>query len=496
MTAEPIRVLMVEDNPGDADLVRELLAEGGDASFCIECADRLAAGKERLQQGGVDVVLLDLSLPDSDGLETLDQLIAQAPAVPVVILTGLQEDRVGLESVGRGAQDYLVKGQFTGPILKRAIRYGIERFRADEKLRRHEAHLRMLTERLPAILWTTDRELRFTSSIGSGIQRLNIPPEQAPYASLYELFQTQDAAFPAIDAHLRALQGESVLYEIDWHERTLQTRVEPLTQGTQIVGTIGVALDITDHRRIEEEFRLARRIQQGLLPRTMPVSRHFEFGGCSFPAEATGGDFFDCFRLADGSVGLVIGDASGHGFGPALLAAVTHAALRTLRLTGMRRGLGGMLDTCNLLLCEDVGDDFFVTLLAATFNRAPCSVTYSNAGHNPGLILDPSGAVRARLTRTGYPLGVEPTESFPEPPPCPLAPGDLVLFVTDGVPDAATPDGPPFGMERALNVVRGCRNQCAQEIADTVCTAARDFCQGTPHRDDITAVVVKVLVTP
>jgi DNA-binding NarL/FixJ family response regulator len=495
MIAPAIHVLLIEDNPGDAHLVQEYLTVGEDVSFALECAERLAVGLERLLRGGIDLVLLDLSLPDSHGLDTLDRLVSQAPTVPVVILTGHQEDNLGLESIGRGAQDYLVKGQFTGPVLKRTLRYSVERCRAGAKLREQEAQLRMLTERLPAILWTTDRDLRFTSSMGSGIQRLNLLPGAPPYETLYDLFKTQDAGFPAIDAHGRALQGESVLYEIDWSGRTLQIRVEPLLQGQHIIGTIGVALDITDHRRVEEEFRLARQIQQGLLPRSMPTLPNLQFGGCSYPANATGGDFFDCMRLGDGSVGLVIGDASGHGFGPALLAAVTHASLHTLALAGKLVDLGAMLDASNRLLCEDAGDGLFVTLLFARFDPATRTLTYSNAGHQPGLILDPAGAVRARLDSTGLPLGLMPGETFPTAPPVALADGDLVLFVTDGLLDATSPEDAPFGMDRALEIVRNHRGRSAQEIANALCGAARAFCQGKPHHDDITAAVVNVTST-
>jgi sigma-B regulation protein RsbU (phosphoserine phosphatase) len=218
------------------------------------------------------------------------------------------------------------------------------------------------------------------------------------------------------------LQGESVLYDIDFSGRLLQIRVEPLRQGRYVIGTIGVALDVTDHRRVEEEFRLARQIQQGLLPRSLPALPNLQFGGCSHPANATGGDFFDCFRLGDSSVGLVIGDASGHGFGPALLAAVTHASLRTLALAGAQVDLGAMLDASNRLLCADAGDGLFVTLLFARFDPATRMLTYSNAGHQPGLVLDAAGAVRARLGSTGLPLGLVPDETFPSAPSLTLGP--------------------------------------------------------------------------
>ncbi|MDH7485259.1 MAG: response regulator [Anaerolineae bacterium] len=125
-----IRVLLVEDNPGDARLIREMLSEVREVTFDVQRADRLSASLERLAEGGIDVVLLDLSLPDSQGLETFARVYAQAPEVPVVLLTGLDDADLAVRAVREGAQDYLVKGQLDSGLLARAIRYAIERHRA------------------------------------------------------------------------------------------------------------------------------------------------------------------------------------------------------------------------------------------------------------------------------------------------------------------------------------------------------------------------------
>ena len=130
---ESIRALLIEDNIGDSRLIREMLSEATDVSFDLKYADRLQVGLEQLGQGGTDVVLLDLGLPDSQGLETLDKTYALAPEVPIVVLTGLDDDTLGVKAVNRGAQDYLKKGQVDGELLMRTIRYAIERKRAKER---------------------------------------------------------------------------------------------------------------------------------------------------------------------------------------------------------------------------------------------------------------------------------------------------------------------------------------------------------------------------
>jgi serine phosphatase RsbU (regulator of sigma subunit) len=143
---KPIRVLLIEDNRADARLVEELLAEVGGVTFEWDRAERLAAGLTRLALGGVDIVLLDLSLPDSQGLETFLRLHAVAPRVPVVLLSGLDDETLAILAVQKGAEDYLVKGQMDAGLLMRSIRYAIERTRrrnAEQALRATDLKLRM-----------------------------------------------------------------------------------------------------------------------------------------------------------------------------------------------------------------------------------------------------------------------------------------------------------------------------------------------------------------
>jgi signal transduction histidine kinase len=130
---EPIRALLIEDNPGDARLIREMLREAGTIGAAVELslADRLAQGLDRLDQAAIDVVLLDLSLPDSQGLQTFAAVHAAAPSVPVVVLSGLDDEAVAVRAVQEGAQDYLVKGQVDGGTILRSLRYAIERQRLE-----------------------------------------------------------------------------------------------------------------------------------------------------------------------------------------------------------------------------------------------------------------------------------------------------------------------------------------------------------------------------
>ncbi len=134
MSTRPINALLIEDNPGDARLIRELLAESGGPGFHLDWADSLSSGLKRLANNEIDVVLLDLSLQDSLGLPTFVKTYTQAPEVPIVVLAGLDDETVAVEALRLGAQDYLVKGEAGGNLLVHSMRHAIERHRLQREL--------------------------------------------------------------------------------------------------------------------------------------------------------------------------------------------------------------------------------------------------------------------------------------------------------------------------------------------------------------------------
>lgn len=143
--SEILRVLLIEDNPGDARLIKEMLKESG-IQFEMVCMDRLSSGIERIAHDGFDIILLDLGLPDSQGVDTLNKLYQSKPEAPVIVLTGLADETVGIQAVKEGAQDYLIKGQVDSRLLVRSVCYAIERKRVEEALQRSEKLYRLLAE--------------------------------------------------------------------------------------------------------------------------------------------------------------------------------------------------------------------------------------------------------------------------------------------------------------------------------------------------------------
>lgn len=149
MDNQVTKILLIEDNPGDARLIQEMLAEAESGSITIEWVPKLSEGLERLSRGEIDLVLLDLDLPDSRGLDTFLRAYAQAPDVPFVLLTGIDDETLALNAVRKGAQDYLIKGQVDGELLRRAIRYATERKRVEEVLIVNEERFRLTFDQSP-----------------------------------------------------------------------------------------------------------------------------------------------------------------------------------------------------------------------------------------------------------------------------------------------------------------------------------------------------------
>ena len=176
---ETLRILVVEDNPADADFVHEMLTPTGSVNYQIESVSRLAEALTRLESKGIDLVLLDLGLPDSHGLATFHKLRQAAPDVPVIVLTGTNDQELAVTAVRDGAQDYLVKGQGSGSLLARAARYAMERQRAETALREREKKYRGLFESSrDAIMTMEPPSWKFTSGNPAAVKMFGVKNEE------------------------------------------------------------------------------------------------------------------------------------------------------------------------------------------------------------------------------------------------------------------------------------------------------------------------------
>jgi phosphoserine phosphatase RsbU/P len=258
-----------------------------------------------------------------------------------------------------------------------------------------------------------------------------------------------------------------------------------------------VIRDVTERRRAEKSKReiqvqllAAQRIQEHLLPEAPPTIPGLDIAGACYPAEFTAGDYFDYLPMIDGSLGLLIADVVGHGFGPALLMATVHARLRSF--AEICTHIGQIVARANTVLCRETEAGRFVTLFLGQLDPATRSLTYVNAGHPAGYVIDAFGTVKAKLDSMSVALGIVADGEFAVGGPVLLAPGDLILLLTDGILETVSSGGEQFGIERVLELVRANRHKPAGEVIDSLRTAAIAFSDHATLLDDLTIVVVKM----
>lgn len=239
-----------------------------------------------------------------------------------------------------------------------------------------------------------------------------------------------------------------------------------------------------------EELRIARDVQQRLFPERPPRVAGCDLAGASIAATATGGDYYDFIADAAGGLYVVEGDVTGHGLGPALLMADVRAYLRALLLSG--RSLPEILSQTRHLLKADLGSDLFITLFLARLEPSRRTWEYISAGHPAGHVLAADGRLKTELVSSTSALGIDESTPPPESGRMVLAPGDLVLLMTDGVVEARSRANEEFGEERALDVVRRAQARPAAEIVQRLLEAAREHAGPDNVQDDMTAIVLKL----
>lgn len=486
------RVLLIEDSQSDADLIEIYLQQVTSTDYEVCRCESLAEMRETIASDhGFDVVLADLSLPDSYGIETCQRVQTSLPLLPIIVLTGLDDETVAMEALQAGAQDYLVKGHIDGQLLSRAIRYSIERQKARQRQRQSDEHIRLITEQLPAVLWTTDTDLCITAPstacvITDDFERPVVGERLADY------FGTEEPDFPPLLAHQQALTGESVSFDFRSQGRTLSVHVEPLRDaGGTIIGTIGVSLDVSTQQRMEDELQAARHVQQALFPKQAPRPTGFDIAGAVYPADETAGDYFDYIPMEDNCLGLVVGDVTGHGLGPALLMAELRAYLRAIAST--RPHCGEILMLANRFLSADLEEHRFVTLFFARLEPEKRKLTYASAGHC-GYVLRANGETE-QLPSTGLPLGLIPDTILNTSFPVELQPGDLFFVPTDGFQEAHTGNNELYGLPRVLDFLNQHRDLPAARIIELLRDDVLEFAgvKGQQVKDDMSALLVRCL---
>ena len=263
-TKTPIRVLLVEDNPGDARLIVEALRESPE--FNLQRVDHLKSAIEQLGRAAIDVVLLDLGLPDSEGLETIERACRVAVDEAIIAMSGVDDEHIALQAIRAGAQDYLVKGRIEGRALTRVIRYAIERKRMEEALRRSEERYRLLFDAGPQPMWVYDTDtLRFLTVNNAAVRHYRYSREEFLAMTLEQIRPPEDLV------SLRQYLAQRRVGDPEpagiWQHRTKDGTlidVEVTRDTLHFDGkhaAVELAQDVTERRQLELQFRQGQKME-------------------------------------------------------------------------------------------------------------------------------------------------------------------------------------------------------------------------------------------
>lgn len=275
--------------------------------------------------------------------------------------------------------------------------------------------------------------------------------------------------------------------ELYWAQQT----ITPVKENGNITHFVSVLKDITDlieKKDQEAKMRLAREVQQRFYGISASVPG-YDIAGAAYPADETGGDYFDFIELPNNRLCIGVGDVSGHGIGAALLMAETRAYLRAIMMHSS--DIGQNLTEISKALLPDLGSGEYVTMMLCCLDADNRTLTYASAGHVPGFLIDTNGDVDLTLGGTGPPLGLFPDQEYSSVVIKLTTPGQILLMPTDGVMEAVSPAGFPFGVEQTIDYVGAHRNETSQQIIKGLYEAVKIHTGERPQLDDITAVIIK-----
>lgn len=528
--SQPIRVLIVEDDPDDVLILREDLAAAPVAFEVVVCVS-LGDALRRLDRADIDVAITDLSLPDSQGLHTFHALAAHRAHVPIIVLSGLMDEALALETVQQGAQDYLVKGQCDQRLLVRSVRYAIKRAAADRALAVERNLLRNVVDNLMDAIYVKDAGGRYLLGNHAHARQIGADsPEEVVGKHTTDLFSPATArAFMEDDE--RVLQGGEAI--VNRHERVveegrpvrwLSTTKVPLRDGEgEIVGLVGIGRDITARKvaeeklarytqelkekntELEEDLKMAREVQLAFLPQQFPTfPRHatpdesaLQFHAEYLPATTLGGDFFHIISISDHEAGILICDVMGHGVRAALVTAVHRALVEELTpYAGDPAAFLGRLNHELYVILRRTRSPMFASAFYVTVNTNTGEVRYANAGHPRPLHIRRESDDVALLQsgnhrRSGPALGIFENSVY-QNISSKVHAGDVLLLFTDGLYEVVDARGELYDQNLLLETVARQRALPTTDLFREILQEARSFSASGAFLDDVCLVGVEV----
>jgi serine phosphatase RsbU (regulator of sigma subunit) len=260
----------------------------------------------------------------------------------------------------------------------------------------------------------------------------------------------------------------------------------------QIRSHVGVALrEAKTVERLNGELESARFVQQSLLPRETPGLGDYDLAGWNKPADQTGGDYYGWRPLADGRTIFMLADVTGHGISSALMAAACHAYIQAS--IAQDSNLDAIVTRINRLLCADLPSGKLITFVAGVLDPGAGCVDLLSAGHAPLLLYSAAEDRVQSFDAHGVPFGIFGTMAYGPAQKIQLAPGDMLVLITDGFFEWTNATGEDFGFDRLHAAIRAARDLSAADTISALHAGVISFASGTTQQDDLTAVVLKRL---
>ncbi len=259
--------------------------------------------------------------------------------------------------------------------------------------------------------------------------------------------------------------------------------------------TTAMAKEMAQRERLNREIEIAHEVQERLFPQRLPVIAGIDYSGACRPALGVGGDYYDFLTLANGDLGIAIGDVSGKGIAAALLMASLQASLRGQAMMG-QGDLARLMTNVSQLVFDATPTNRYATFFYGQYNRDSRVFTYVNAGHNPPMVLrrTTDGTIHViRLETGGTVVGLFPNTPYQQASLV-MEPGDIFVGFTDGISEAMNNEDEEWGEERLIPAVESNANRSAAEMIPSLMAEADRFVSGAPQHDDMTLVVVKLCV--
>jgi phosphoserine phosphatase RsbU/P len=280
--------------------------------------------------------------------------------------------------------------------------------------------------------------------------------------------------------------NDAVIHDLQEKNRQLQAQNQQLARA--YADLEAAQAQLVEKEALEHELRLAREIQERILPRRLPTPPGFDLGARMVAAREVGGDFFDVFPLGGDALGLVVGDACGKGMPAALFMALTRSLLRAEAARAASPEVA--LRETNQHLAEISTAGMFITILYGVLSYATGELIYARAGHELPLIWDASGVPLATGRANGQPLGILPDPAI-DVQTLRLPPGGTLLLFSDGVSEATNAQGGFFGLESVHATVQAHLGMPAQQLCDQLVNTLAAYRGRSPQADDITLLAVR-----